>query len=212
MFHVNVYLQEVEKVVQPSFREKKNSNGQTPQELFIQEHKELLRNGESWMKDTASSCMLVATIIASVIFATVSSVPGGNDNNGGIPITLRDTLFQLFAISDAIALTSSSISILIFLSILTSQYTEDVFLKSLPMKLIVGLSSLFISIITMMIAFITTIFLAYHDRLNWVTIHIALLASVPTTIFILLRCPLLREILYSTYHSRFLFKSRTTML
>ncbi|KAJ0017158.1 hypothetical protein Pint_12111 [Pistacia integerrima] len=67
-----LWFKEVEKVVQPSFREKKNKNGQTPQELFTQEHKELLSNGESWMKNTTSSCILVATIIATVIFATLA--------------------------------------------------------------------------------------------------------------------------------------------
>ncbi|KAJ0017907.1 hypothetical protein Pint_12089 [Pistacia integerrima] len=207
-----LWFKEVEKLVQPSFREKKNKNGQTPQELFTQEHKELLSNGESWMKNTASSCILVATIIVTVIFAMVFSVPSGNDNNRGIPTSLRDTLFQVFVISDAIALSSSSFLILVFLSILSSQNTKDDFLISLPFKLILGFSSLFISIITMMIAFIATIFLAYQDRLNWVTIHMVLLASMPTTIFVLLCCPLLREISYSTYRSRFLFKSSTTIL
>ncbi|KAJ0018531.1 hypothetical protein Pint_12213 [Pistacia integerrima] len=112
---------EVGQIVQPSFREKKNSEGKTPQQIFSEEHEILLRSGELWMKKTAESCMLVATFITTIMFTTALSVPGGNDNNTGIPIRLRDTLFQVFALSDAIALSSSSISVLMFLSILTSR-------------------------------------------------------------------------------------------
>ncbi|KAJ0017086.1 hypothetical protein Pint_12194 [Pistacia integerrima] len=206
-----LWFKEIEKVVQPSFREKKNSNGQTPQELFTQEHKELLKSGEQWMKNTANSCMLVATIITTIIFAAVFSVPGGNSSDKGIPIHLKETWFQVFVISDAIALSSSSISILMFLSILTSRYIEDDFLKSLPYKLMVGLSTLFVSIITMMVAFSTTLLLAYHDRLNYVTMLTIVIASVPAPLYVLLQYPLLRDIFCSTYHSTFLFKPSKLM-
>ncbi|KAJ0018396.1 hypothetical protein Pint_12342 [Pistacia integerrima] len=193
-------------MVQPSFKEKKNSKGSTPQEIFAKEHKDLLKNGELWMKKTAESCMLVATLIATMMFAAAFSVPGGNDNNRGTPIHLRETLFQVFALSDAIALSSSTISILMFLFILTSRYTEDDFLKSLPFKLMVGLSTLFLSIIAMMVAFSATFFLAYHDRLNCFTMLTAILAFVPVSLFVMLQYPLLRDIVCSTYRSKFLFK------
>ncbi|KAJ0018514.1 hypothetical protein Pint_12153 [Pistacia integerrima] len=206
-----LWFKEIEKIVQPSFREKKNLNGQTPQELFTQEHKELLKSGEQWMKNTANSCMLVATIITTIIFATVFSVSDGNDSSKGLPIHLKEIWFQVFVISDAIALSFSSISILMFLSILTSRYTEDGFLESLPFKLIVGLSTLCVSIITMMVAFSTTLLLAYHDSLNCVTMLTTIVASIPATLYIMLHYPLLGDIFCSTYHSRFLFKPSKPM-
>ncbi|XP_031261865.1 ankyrin repeat-containing protein NPR4-like isoform X3 [Pistacia vera] len=206
-----LWFKEIEKIVQPSFREKKNSNNQTPQQLFTEEHNELLKSGEQWMKNTAHSCMLVATIITTIIFAAVFSVPGGNDSSKGLPIHLKETWFQVFVISDAIALSSSSIAILMFLSILTSRYTEDDFLESLPFKLMVGLSALFVSIITMMVAFSTTLLLAYHDSLNCVTMLTTIVASVPATLYIMLHYPLLGDIFCSTYHSRFLFKPSKPM-
>lgn len=198
--------------MQPSFREMKNSEGKTPRELFTMEHASLLSKGEQWMKDTAHSCMVVATLIATIMFAAAFSVPGGNDNNDGIPIHLRESLFQVFAMTDVIALSSSSISIVMFLSILTSRYAENDFRKSLPFKLMLGLSALFISIITMMVAFSTTFFLAYHDRLNWVTLLTTVLAAVPVTLYVMLQYPLLKDIFYSTYHSRYLFKPSKPML
>ncbi|KAI9194861.1 hypothetical protein LWI28_009741 [Acer negundo] len=113
-------FEEVEMMMQPSLRETKNADGQTPRELFTIEHKELLHNGENWMKNTASSCMVVATLIATVVFSAAFTVPGGNNDKTGIPIRMTETSFHVFAISDTIALSSSSISILMFLSILTS--------------------------------------------------------------------------------------------
>ncbi|KAI9162413.1 hypothetical protein LWI28_027030 [Acer negundo] len=90
-------------MMQPSLRETKKVEGQTPQELFTIEHAELLESGEKWMKNTTTSCMVVATLIATVVFSAVIIVPGGNNDKTGIPIRLMETTFHVFAISDAIA-------------------------------------------------------------------------------------------------------------
>ncbi|KAI9196619.1 hypothetical protein LWI28_025465 [Acer negundo] len=197
-------FEEVEMIMQPSLRETKNAEGRTPQELFTIEHKKLLHNGEKWMKNTANSCMVVATLIATVVFSAAFSVPGGNNEKTGIPLHLIETPFHIFAISDAIALSFSSISILMFLSILTSGYTEMDFKRSLPLKLMVGLWALFISIIAMMITFSSTFFMIYNDRSNSIPIVTFMFVSVPITLFVILQYPLLRDILYTTFRSRFL--------
>ncbi|PON41663.1 PGG domain containing protein [Parasponia andersonii] len=134
--------------------------GKNPEELFRTEHKRLLRNGEFSMKSTANSCMLVATLIATVVFAAAFSLPGGN-NNEGTPNNLQSTTFLIFVLSDGLALLSS---ILMFLSILISRYTEHDFLKWLPLKLMIGLTSLFFSMTT---AFCFTFIIAYHSGLKW---------------------------------------------
>ena len=83
--------------------------------------------------------MLVATLIAIVIFAAAYTVLGGVDNGTGAPIFIRDQWFFIFVISDAAALFSSLASIIMFLSILTSCYAENDFLISLPTRLMFGL-------------------------------------------------------------------------
>ncbi|KAJ0015299.1 hypothetical protein Pint_21653 [Pistacia integerrima] len=76
---------DVEEVVMPSFRELKNSEGKTPRELFTSTHAGLLKDGEKWMRSIASQCMLVAAIIALMVFQAAFPVPGGdNDNEEGI--------------------------------------------------------------------------------------------------------------------------------
>ncbi|CAL5346681.1 unnamed protein product [Camellia sinensis] len=207
-----VWFKEVEKIMQPSYVEKKNSKGKTPQALFTEEHKNLVEKGEAWMKNTASQSMVVATLIATVMFAAAFTVPGGNDNNTGIPMFRKDSSFMVFAISDAIALVTSSTSILMFLSILTSRYAENDFLESLPFKLMIGLTALFVSITTMMVAFGATFFIVFDRYAVWVPIAVALFACVPIILFATLQYPLLADVIHSTYGSRLLFQPRKHML
>ncbi|KAJ7969337.1 Ankyrin repeat-containing protein [Quillaja saponaria] len=208
-----LWFEEVKKIMLPSFVDMKNSEGITPRELFTIEHKELLSKAESWMKDTANSCMVVSTLITTGVFSAAFSIPGGNnDNEGGTPNYLQKPAFLLFAISDAMALISSSTSILMFLSILISRYAEDDFFKSLPMKLMIGLVALFISIISMMVAFSSAFFITYYHGLKWVPNFIGVLAFVPVPLFFVLQYPLWTDIIYSTYHCRSLFRPNKYML
>ncbi|KAI3912401.1 hypothetical protein MKW92_048608 [Papaver armeniacum] len=197
----------VEKMVRKSDRLVRNKDGNTAQFVFTEEHNGLRKEGEKWMKDTSHSCMVVAALIATVVFAAAFTVPGGNfsddnESNKGIPIFLNKMSFMVFAISDALALFSSVTSILMFLAILTSRYAEEDFLISLPTKLIIGLGTLFFSIAATMIAFGATLSIVLGHRIVWVLIPIALFSCVPVTLFALLQFPLLVEMVRSTYWPR----------
>ncbi|TQE11416.1 hypothetical protein C1H46_002979 [Malus baccata] len=207
-----VWFEEVEKIVQPPFIDMKNKQGKTPRELFTSEHEDLLRKGESWMKDTANSCMLVSTLIATVVFSAAFSIPGGIKDNKGTPNSIKEPAFLIFAISDGVALFSSSTAILMFLYILTSRYAENDFLKSLPLKLMIGLTSLFVSITSMMVTFSTTFYLSCHDGLIWVPDIIFIFAFVPVALFAFLQYPLLFDMFFSTYYSSLLFQPRRVMI
>ncbi|PPS03793.1 hypothetical protein GOBAR_AA16868 [Gossypium barbadense] len=190
---------EVEKNVQPLYKEMRDSNGRTPRMLFMEEHAKLMKEGEKWMKSTASSCMLVATLITTMMFAAIFTVPGGNDNEKGTPIFLEATSFVIFAVSDALALFSSVTSILMFLSILTSRYAEEDFLRLLPQRLIVGLTTLFLSIAAMLVAFGATFCIVLSQRLAWIAVPVAFIACIPVTLFAFLQFPLHLDIIQSSY-------------
>ncbi|XP_057994997.1 ankyrin repeat-containing protein ITN1-like [Hevea brasiliensis] len=153
-----LWFEEVKKVVRPGQIVAKNTQKQTAREVFMEKHENLRIAAEKWMIKTANSCMLVATLIATVTFAAAFTLPGGNGQDNGFPVFLNRTLFKIFAIADAVSLAFSSSSILSFLSILTSSFSMDDFLKSLPNKLIRGFLFLFIAIITMMGAFVLAFF------------------------------------------------------
>ncbi|CAI9108996.1 OLC1v1008719C2 [Oldenlandia corymbosa var. corymbosa] len=197
------WFQEVEAIVQPKCREEKNENMKTPSTLFSDEHKVLAKEGERWMKNTAGSSMIVGTLIAAVMFTTAFTVPGGNDTNTGLPVMLKKQrkAFLLFMGSNALAMFTSSTSILMFLGILTARYAEIDFLKSLPTKLIFGIACLFISIVTMMISFGAAIYLMLINDLSWVSYPIIVFSVIPVALFSLLQFPLLVEMINRTYGS-----------
>ncbi|KAM6551545.1 hypothetical protein CsatB_001353 [Cannabis sativa] len=209
-----LWFEEVKENVQPLFLKKKNDKNCEPQELFTKEHKRLLRCGELWMKSTANSCMLVATLIATVVFAAAFTLPGGNNGKNGTPNEIQAKAFLIFVLSDAFALLNSVIAITMFLSILVSRYTEHDFLKRLPLKLMTGLTSLFLSLITMILAFSFSFVVVYHERhgLKWVPLLISMLAIVPISLFALLKFPLLLDTFRSTYCSSKVFQPNRLVL
>ena len=175
-----------------------NTNGKRPRELFTESHKELVEEGEKWMKETSSSCTVVAALIVTIMFAAAITVPGGQIQDVGLPIFINEKVFMVFIISDALSLLSASTSLLMFLGILTSRYAEEDFLKSLPKKMIVGLSTLILSIATMMITFCASLFIIL-PRKSRVVIPIICLASVPVTLFAWMQFRLLIDMVKSTY-------------
>ncbi|KAJ8756166.1 hypothetical protein K2173_024713 [Erythroxylum novogranatense] len=192
------WFKEVENIVRPSFKERKNKAGKTPREVFTEEHKELVVKGEEWMKSTASSCTVVAALVVTVVFAAAFTLPGGINSNG-TPVYLHDLSFLVFTVSNALGLFASSTSVLMFLGILTSRYSEEDFLRALPMRLCIGLITLFLSIAFMLAAFSCSIHLVLVHRLKWVATPIILIAGIPVTLFGFLQFPLLVEIVSSTF-------------
>ncbi|KAL1825264.1 hypothetical protein ACET3Z_012042 [Daucus carota] len=207
-----IWFQEVNTMVSSVDRTKKNNAGKSPQELFTDEHIKLMEKGENWMKQTAAHSMVVAALIATIMFAVAFTLPGGNNQNNGLPIYLGKRAFAVFVITDAISLCTSSASILVFLAILTARYTEKDFLVSLPVKLMIGVSTLFISIMTMMIAFSASFFLLYEESMKWAPILVTALASLPVFLFACLQFRLLLDMIQSTFSSRYLLKNRKHML
>ncbi|XVF82787.1 hypothetical protein PTKIN_Ptkin16aG0077600 [Pterospermum kingtungense] len=189
---------EVESIVPPAYKEYRNQAGETPYETFDRSHADLLKRGEQWMKDIAQSSTIVGTLIITIMFAALFTVPGGNNQDTGFPLLLKKKLFKLFIISDAIALFASSTSVLMFVGILSSRYSKDDFLTSLPTKLIIGLSALFISIAAMMVAFCSTVIIMVKGQLE-IVIPIVLLAAIPVGLFVWLQFPLLVSTFISTY-------------
>ncbi|KAM1411564.1 hypothetical protein ACFX1R_025698 [Malus domestica] len=193
------WFKEVERFAQPVDHEVINKTDEmTPRELFTKGHKDLVKEGEKAMKDTATSCTVVGALIVTIMFAAAFTVPGGNKQDTGFPIFLSKEAFITFIVSDVISLFSSTTSVMIFLGILTSRYAEDDFLKSLPIKMILGLITLFLSIAAMMIAFSSALSIMLHGKSS-IAILVTLLASVPVASFIWMQFPLLLELVISTY-------------
>ncbi|KAI3903409.1 hypothetical protein MKW98_032063 [Papaver atlanticum] len=183
----------IESMVHPILK-----NGDTAQFVFIEEHKKLVATGEKWMKETSGSCMVVATLIATVAFHD-------QDNpRNGVPIFLTKNTFAMFALADAVALFSSITSVIMFLAIMSSRYAEEDFLKSLPQKLIIGLANLFISMASILVAFGAAFTLVLRNRYSWAPIPIAVFGFISVLSFASLEFPLFLEMVRLTYWPRVL--------
>nr|XP_028953381.1 ankyrin repeat-containing protein ITN1-like [Malus domestica] len=131
------WFKEVESIAEPKDCESGNNDNKTSQKVFKENHKELGKEAEKSMKETATSCTVVGALIVTIMFAAAFTAPGENDKNDekiDLPIFLTNKVFTTFIVSDAVSLFSSTTSVIMFLGILTSRYSEDDFYKSLPQK------------------------------------------------------------------------------
>ncbi|XP_076904138.1 uncharacterized protein LOC143559446 [Bidens hawaiensis] len=193
------WREEVKKLVFPTYITEENILKETPDMVFTKEHKDLVKEGEQWMKTTAASCSITAALITTTVFAAAITVPGGSHQEKGIPLFGKKSAFIVFAISDAISLFASSTALLVFLSILTARFAEKDFLVSLPRRLFIGLFSLLLSTTAMMVAFSATLFLVFCHEKRWMLAPICGLALIPIAFFVGLQFPLMVDLFRSTY-------------
>ncbi|KAI7752209.1 hypothetical protein M8C21_015117 [Ambrosia artemisiifolia] len=190
------------------YTNKKNKAGETPLELFSRTHADLLTEAKKWMKETSAQCMVATTLITTIVFTSAFTLPGGYNQNNGIPFFRKEPSFIIFVIADAVSLVSASTSVLLFLSILTSGYGEDEFFASLPSKLANGLITLFLSVLSMLVAFAANFFVLYNKDLEWMPVTITCLASFPVILFVILQYRLFKNVFYSNYRLRSNFRPK----
>nr|XP_048328404.1 ankyrin repeat-containing protein ITN1-like [Ziziphus jujuba var. spinosa] len=166
-------------------------NGQTAEDMFEKSHAELHKEAQSWLKRTSESSSVIAVLIATVAFTAAYTVPGGSDQLTGHPILLHDPFFVVFTVMDVLSLVSSLTSVVMFISILTSPFRLQDFRESLPRKLTLAFTFLFLSVASTMLAFSATVILIVHMKKRWITTLVVYgVAFVPVTVFGLLQFPL----------------------
>ncbi|XP_022722154.1 uncharacterized protein LOC111279439 [Durio zibethinus] len=198
------WFKAVESFVHPSLSEEQNSGKKTPREVFDDEHKDLVKEGEKWLRDTATSCMVVDALIIAMVFAAIIAVPGNNEK--GIPNLRHETIFKVFFMADAAALFSSSFSLLLFVRILTSRYAKEDFLEALPKRLLLGLVTLIFSIAAMLVASSSALIMLIDAvpgpkvmLRSSTIIPMTIMAALPIVFFIWSQSHLLIEVFMSTY-------------
>ncbi|KAA8527931.1 hypothetical protein F0562_035200 [Nyssa sinensis] len=174
-----------------------NKKGETAREIFTHTHKDLLKNGCEWLIKTSESCSVVAALIATVAFATSATVPGGINEDTGTPTLEREPAFDVFAISSLAALCFSVTALVFFLAILTSRCQEKDFHKDLPRKLLLGLTSLFTSIASMLFSFCAGHFFILRDNLKFAAFPVYLITCLPVSFFAVAQLPLYFDLFWA---------------
>ncbi|KAI3827109.1 hypothetical protein L1987_01173 [Smallanthus sonchifolius] len=76
---------------------------------------------------------------------------------------------------------------------------EEDFLYKLPLRLILGLVMLLMSVATMMIAFNATLYILFGQEKSWILISTAAITCLPIASFMRMQLPLLFDLISSTY-------------
>ncbi|XP_052176276.1 uncharacterized protein LOC127790701 isoform X1 [Diospyros lotus] len=146
------------------FQYHRNLDGKTARELFQENHVTLRENAEKALKDMNNGLMLVSTLIGTVNYATLFSIPGGyvDDNESksfGRPkffSTKKEDQLLVFLWYTGVALFSSVIALASMLVIQLSRFTDDDFFMTLPLKYVGALAALFVSAIFTVAACVET--------------------------------------------------------
>ncbi|XP_028759785.1 uncharacterized protein LOC114718588 [Neltuma alba] len=174
----------------PNFFSRYNIHGETAKHIFLRTHGHLMKEGSKWLTKTAESCSVVAALVATVAFTTSTAIPGGSDQDTGVPLLQGRPLFNIFTVASVVALCSSVMSLVMFLSILTSRFQEKDFAAGLPRKLLVGMSSLFTSIGSVLVSFCAGHFFVVQPGLRVAVYPIYVATFLPVTFFALVQLPL----------------------
>ncbi|KAH6801450.1 hypothetical protein C2S52_001914 [Perilla frutescens var. hirtella] len=159
------WFKDVVESVPPSCAIVRNKRKLTPKNLFSKEHKRLLKNSETWMINTADACMLIATILLSVMFAAAFTVPGGYDPQTGEPILAKRPWFKIFAVFEVLGINLSVMSIVMFRSIMASNFAEEDCVFKLAEKQMMGFQALLWSLVCAFSAFMSSISL-FNLKMN----------------------------------------------
>lgn len=146
-------FQYVRNSMQPHFFSRENKKGGSAREIFEGTNMDLIKETRDWLSKTCESCSFIAALIATVAYASSLTVPGGLDPPTAKPILENKLAFNVFTVASFLAFSSSVTALVFFLAILNSKYKSNKFSSYFPKMLLIGLTSLFMSIISMLISF-----------------------------------------------------------
>ncbi|TKY47016.1 Ankyrin repeat-containing protein [Spatholobus suberectus] len=189
MWHIK-WFQYIKELVPEHFTVRTNENGKTAGEIFKDSQKGLVKDASEWLKDTSESCSVVAALLAGVSFATSTTVPGGVNTDTGKPVLESKPAFEAFAMFSLTGLCFSVTALIMFLSILTSRKEIKDFRINLPLKVLLGLSSLFISITALFATFCSGHFFVIDDKFKQILVLIYAVTCLPVTFYAVAQFPL----------------------
>ncbi|XP_030968777.1 uncharacterized protein LOC115989250 isoform X3 [Quercus lobata] len=185
-----LWFERVKSVIKGAFIYHRNNMKVTAEVLFANTKSDLRNAARDWLIRTAQGCSIVAVLMVTVAFAAAYTIPGGPNQNTGVPVLLNEPFFVVFTATDVLSLACALTSVVIFLSILTAPFRLEDFKHSLPNKLMLGFTFLFFSVVMMMISFSATIILMIRTKERWTKILLYSLSFLPVGIFALAYLPL----------------------
>ena len=193
IYHYYLTKQFVGKSMPPACFVRPNRKDQTPEDIFTETHTKLVKAGSEWLTTTSTSCSVVAALIATVVFVSCTTFPGGNNERSGKPRLERTGKYyntlEIFMKSSLAALSFSVGSLMTFLGLLTSRHQAKDFSTNLPLQLLFGLSMLFFSVIAMLSSFCSGYFFVLEGEIKKVALAVYVVTFSPVCLFAALEFP-----------------------
>ena len=141
----------------------RNAKEKTGQELFDEKHEEMVKSGRNQLMEIGKTC---SGLLAAVVFAASFNMPGAKDSDNSTGFSknnMTDTEgnhlndesagFLVYTHAYMIGLSMATCSLILFLSLLMSNYRPEAFRKSLPTRCILAGTSFFFALLALLVAF-----------------------------------------------------------
>ncbi|XP_073008688.1 ankyrin repeat-containing protein ITN1-like isoform X1 [Typha latifolia] len=133
--------------------------------------KELRKLHREGINNATNSVTVVAVLFATVAFAAIFTVPGGNDNNG-IAVALHTISFRIFFIFNAIALFTSLAVVVVQITIVRGETKSERKVIEVINKL------MWLASICTTVAFIASSYIVVGRHFRWAAILVTLIGGV----------------------------------
>ncbi|TKY71877.1 Ankyrin repeat and KH domain-containing protein mask [Spatholobus suberectus] len=194
-----IWFQEVEKIVPPAMKTKRNKDGWTPKELYYWSHKELHKESISAVKAMANTLVVVATLIITLGITGAITIPIKDIDSRHTPIFRKKTWYTFFFLSVAFGTCFCAASMFCYASVIlpSSLKPKDESVRLRQTKMEIGIVSLVVSAAVMFTAAVSGSILVFDFVSNWGLYFITELGCITLVLHLTLDYFLWRHIAHS---------------
>ncbi|XP_075085299.1 uncharacterized protein LOC142168656 [Nicotiana tabacum] len=194
--------------IHPRLWDVKNSKGLKAEEIFEKNHLPVRKEAETSIRELSNSMLVLSTLLCTINFAAIFTVPGGFDENTGLPILLDKVQQELWMLMFYLgaALFSSVFTMGTLLSFLLCKFYSNDFYISLPTKIIIAIISVFYATAFTILACLQALNLEnifLNKDVWWLIIAVVAVGFIMTLIYIDLAFPVFDYMYYLVYYSFF---------
>ncbi|VAH81567.1 unnamed protein product [Triticum turgidum subsp. durum] len=136
--------------------------------------KELRKLHREGINNATNSVTVVAVLFATVAFAAIFTVPGGNENNG-VAIVVQTASFRIFFIFNAIALFTSLAVVVVQITVVRGETKSERKVVEVINKL------MWLASVCTTISFIASCYIVLGRHFQWAAILVSLIGGVTMT-------------------------------
>ncbi|XP_042506356.1 uncharacterized protein LOC122082696 isoform X2 [Macadamia integrifolia] len=179
MWREMLWFKQVKDVSQGHQFHLRNDKDKTADELFDYSHWHLLEESVKKNKEVTENVILISTLIATINFTASYAVPGGYNQDSGIPVFSSITGdFPPFYAYSSVALFFSVIAISGCISSYLSRFHKNDFYLILPLKYLFNGNTLLFSVTYTVLAFIQAILLVTEAKFTLLQFSLGVIAVI----------------------------------